>query len=702
MHTTRQTPDYFFITGAVLLVLVLATASGCLQSSTPAVSPAGSTAAETLPYTGNYTPGEITRLCTNATESANASLAAIVAIPSEQRTFDNTFVAFDRVMTDYSDNVQTLALMGYVYPDPVIAAEGMNAEESSRVFTESVYSREDLYTVLKAEVPRTADESRLYNVTIREFGHNGLGLPKDRLARVMALKTNLTGLEAEFSANLNNDNTTLEFTGGELSGIPQSTLATFTRTPNGTYLVTMKYPDYVAVMTYANASGTRKKMYAADLNVQADKNTRLLEEAIVLRRQIAQELGYDTWADYQLDGRMAGNTTNVMEFLNALKEPLKEKNQAEMSNLLAIKKGLEPNDTMVNPWDVTYLLEIQKEQQYAYNEEEFREYFPVDTVLPKMFGIYGTLFGVRFDEVKDAPVWSPEVRLYRVSNLTGNATIGYLYLDLYPRDGKYGSFMESTNIRGRLLNGTYSVPVVTVVANCPAPSGDKPSLLTMYDMESLFHETGHAMHDLLTTVPYGTLSGTNVQWDFVETPSQTMEEWAWDPQVLESLSGNYINTSQKIPQDLASRVIAARDVGIGIKYSSQLAYSLEDMEFHTATGPVNVTDEWYRVYEEVRGQPALSGTHQPASFSHLMGGYDAGYYGYLWSKVYALNIVDTFKQDGMTNQTTGMKFRSEVLSRGNMEDGNVLLYNFLGHKPGVDALYEFMGIPVPQAAPGAA
>ena len=696
MNEIRPVPQCFlFAAGAAALVIFLVLSTGCLQQdSISAASPVGT---EALPYTGNYTPGEIPRICENATETANASLAAIVAIPPDQRTFDNTFVAFDRTMTEYADATLTPSLMGYVSPDPAIAKEGMEAEKSANIFSNSVYSRKDLYDVLKSQVPRNADETRLYNVTIREFEHNGLMLPPEDLNKVMALNRNLAGMESAFSANLNSDNTTLAFTGNDLAGVPASSLAAFSRAKNGSYLVTTKYPDYIAVMTYANNNETRKRMYVAELNVQADTNTRLLEEAIVLREEIAHKLGYATWADYQLDGRMAKNTTNVMAFLDALRAPLTEKNNEEMAGLISIKKGLDPSAATVDSWDVLYLENIQKKQQYDYDEEEFKEYFPADTVVQKMFGVFGTLYGVRFEEVQNAPVWSDGVRLYRVANTNDNATLGYLYLDLYPRDGKYSSFMESTLIKGRVKDSRYPVPVVTVVANCPAPANGTPALLTLYDMESLFHETGHAMHDILTTAPYGTLSGTSVSWDFVETPSQTMEEWVYDPAVLESLSGRYTNTSEKIPPGLAEKAIAARDAGIGIQYSSQLAYALEDMRFHTATGPVNVTEVWNETYFEIKGRPVLAGTHQPAGFGHLMGGYDAGYYGYLWSKVYALNVVDTFRHDGMTNATTGARFKNDVLSRGNMEDGTVLLTDFLGHEPGTGPLYTYLGIPRPQA-----
>lgn len=687
---------YSLVPVVALLVIIILVA-GCLQNSAPTIPPVNVTPNSVGPIQAHYAPGEITRINTTAIEQVNASLNRIAAISPGQRTFENTLLAFDGVTTDYMDTVQPLILMGYVYPDPGISAEGMATEQATSIFLTDMYTRRDLYNAMKGQVPRNTDESRLYNVTIRNFEHNGLNLPEDRLARVRALKTDLSGLESQFTANLNNDNTTLEFTAEELNGVPASSLATFNMTNRSTYIVTLKYPDYLAVMTYAENNETRKKMYATDLNRQAETNIALLEEAIVLREQIAREMGYKTWADYQLDGRMAENTSTVMAFLSAMKGPLVEKNRDELGGLLAIRKSLDPKAIAVDPWDIVYLQEKQRKEKYTYDVDEVREYFPLDGVLQGLFSTYGTLFGIRFDKVNGAPVWSSEVWLYRVSNQSDNSTIGYLYLDPYPRDGKYGHFAESTLQKGRMKNGTYTVPVVSIMGNFHAPNGDTPSLLTPDEMQTMFHETGHAMHDLLTRAPYGTLSGTSVEQDFVETPSQTLEEWVWDPKVLESLSGHYTNTSRKIPVELLTRVIAARDVGIGSYYSGQLAYALEDMRFHSADGPVNTTEVWFRTYEEIKGMKPLAGTHQPASFGHLMGGYDAGYYGYLWSKVYALNIVNEFKRDGMTNQTLGMKFRQEILSKGNMENGNTLLYNFLGTKPGVGVLYQRLGINVSQA-----
>jgi len=680
---------------AFLFILVIS--AGCLQDApknTTGGLPLPVSASDTGLIKAQYSPGEITRFCAAAELDANASLNAIAAIPPEQRTMDTTLHAYDRVRTDYSEATAPLVLMGNVHPDASIAAEGMACRESSGIFNSATNSRRDLYDAIKGQVPRNVEESRLYDVTIKDFEHNGLKLDDDRLARVQAMRANLTGLEVRYMANLNNDNTTLEFTADELAGLSAEKLAAFSQTPQGTYLVTMKAPDVSAVLTKADRSDTRKKVYATSLNIQAAPNTALLEEAIVLRYRIAQELGYRTWADYQLDGRMAKNTSTVMAFLEAMKDPLKDKSRVELDGLLLIKKSIDPGATTVDPWDIAYLQDKQTEMLYAYKEDELREYFPLDSVLQGVFSIYGSLFGIRFDEMKDAPVWSPEVRVYRVGNLTDNSTVGYLYFDLFPRQGKGQGYFETPLKRGRRLDGTYAAPVVVIFGNAREPEGGKPALMDMYEVETLFHETGHAMHDLLTRVPYGTLSGTYVAWDFAETPSQTLEEWPWNPQVLESLSGYYTNTSQKIPADLRDKVIASRNTGAGIKFSNLLSRSLEDMRFHTAKGPVNATEIYYETFEEVRGIPPLAGTHQPAQFDHLMDGYDAGYYGYLWSKVYALEIVEEFKKDGMTNRTEGMRFRQAILEKGNMADGTVLLENFLGREPGVEALYTHIGINV--------
>lgn len=679
------------IVAAAILVLLFVTFTGCVQEgASPA--PAPGPAAPPALIRSDYQPGEITKLAGEAREQANASLTAIAAIPAGQRTFKNTVLAFDTVMTDYSDVITPLTFMGYVHLNKEIALEAMAAEEASAIFGNDIFTRRDLYNALKDGTPSNSEESRLYDITIREFTKNGMNLPDNRLAKVRQMNDELSALESRFSANLNNEDTVLTFTETELSGVPAETIAAFAKNPDGKYRVTTKYPDYIAVIEYADNSTTRQAMFMAYNNRQAETNTPLLEQALLLRQSIARELGYPTWADYKTDGRMAKNSKNVMDFVDTLKAPLHEKVLAENAVLLRMKQDQDPSATALDAWDVSYLQEKLVREQYSYDPNVVKEYFPVDTTIHGIFGVYGELFGIEFEEVKGAPAWSPDVQLFCVKNTSDGATVGYMYLDLYPREGKYGHFAAFPLITSRMKDNSRSVPVMAIVGNFPAPAEGKPGLLTMWDIETVFHEGGHAMHFLLTTAPYGSLGGFNTELDFVETPSQSLEEWAWDPAVLSSLSGHYANSSQKIPPELLDRIIAARDVGAGHYYARQVANTIEDMTFHTADGPVDVTNESRRIYAEMTGIPQPEGIHHPASFSHLMGGYDAGYYGYLWSKVYAMEITGEFKRDGMTNQTTGMRYRQEILSQGNMQDGGVLLFNFLGREPGPGAFYERLGI----------
>ncbi|MDD1704148.1 MAG: Zn-dependent oligopeptidase [Methanoregula sp.] len=638
------------------------------------------------------TPGEVTSRCDAAIADANALLDAIAAIPPGRRTTENTLLAYEQVMADFDERILPLSLTSYVSPDPAISAEGAACEQKSGTFSVGVTSRRDLYDAIRSAEPRNPNEARLAEVTLRKFVKSGLALPDDRLAKVRAAKERLTLLESEFSTNLNNEKTTIVLTQEELAGVPAEALATFTKTGAGTYIVTTKYPDYYALMQHAKRSDIRKRLYSAFVNRQADANTKLLEEAILLRQAIARELGYATWADYRVDGRMAETKENVLDFLARLKAPLRTKTQAELAGLLAVKRGIDPDATAVYPWDLLYLEEKLIQQRYSLDSEKVREYFPLDRVTRGIFDQFAGPLGVRFTELPDAPVWAPGVKLYRVGDATDGRTLAYLYLDLFPRDGKYGHTMITALRSGRELNGSYVVPVTVIIGNMRGPSGKIPSLLSHDDVVSLFHEFGHTMHQSLTTVPYASLSGTNVEWDFVESPSQAFEKWAWQPQVIEAISGNYRDPSQKMPAEMVQKIVAARDMSTGLFHSRQLVNADEDMIFHTANGPVDVTAVWRTTYAEIMGMEPIEGGHEPASFGHLMGGYDAGYYSYLWSKVYALNIFDRFRHDGLANATTGAEYRRWILSQGNMQDGKVLLKGFLGREPGVDMLYENLGI----------
>ncbi len=688
MIPIRSPGQLFTVVSLLLILCALVGTAGCLDNKEPQIP----TTQTDQPMKADYAPGEIPLLYAETEDRAQVGFDAIAEIPRNDRTFDNTVLAFDTIITDYTDAVYPMQLMGYVHPDSTVREEGMAIEEAMSIFTTETYARRDLYDALSDQIPRTAEERRLRDVIVRKFEKQGLLLDDDRLEEVIRMKNRIASLETEYTANLNSDTTTLLFSEEELRGLPPSALGGFTRTETGAYIVTTSYPDYIAVMSYAENSETRKRMLFADNTVQAEKNIPLLEETIVIRQKVAHELGYDTWADYQIDGRMAGDAESVMTFLNDLKDPLREKRDAEYATLLPIKQRIDPGAESLDPWDIRYFTEIYKTEEYGYSKEEVKEYFPLDRVLDGMFGICESLYGITVEEVDDKVVWHPDVRLFRISDETDGTTIAHLYLDLYPREGKYNHFVIFGLVNGRLTEEGYAEPVAAIVGNFNPPQDGQPSLLTIEEIWTLFHEIGHAQHNLLTHAPYGTLSGFEVEWDFAETPSQAFEEWIYDPAIMESVSGHYTDPEQKIPPELRDRVIASEDFGKGYLFSSLLLNSLQDMIYHSGDGPVDTVRIYEELHEELRGIPAIEGTQQPASFSHLMGGYDAGVYSYLWSKVYAMNIVDRFAEDGMTNRTTGMTYRRTVLERGNMADGMVLLTDFLGEEPGIEPLYRFLGI----------
>ena len=639
----------------------------------------------------NYAAGEVTELCLAAISKIENQLTAISS--ASVKDVDSTLLAFENAMADFNDDVQPLTFMGYVSKDEQISKEGSTCEEKLGEFYVGVFTRRDLYDSLKNLKPRTAGEQRLLSETLKGFESNGLKLSDETLAKVKALRTELSAKEAKFSANLNADATTVEFTQDELKGAPADFLGRLNKTEDGKYIVTTKSTDYSAVMQNVEVSESRHKMLLAYLNRSATENTQLLEEAVVIRNQVAKLLGFDNWADYRTANRMAKNKQNALDFLNDLKSKLAIRNQQDFDLLLKFKKELDPSAKSLDQWDLIYLSTQLQKRDYSIDIEKIREYFPADTVIAGMFEVYSKLLGVKYVQVQNPDVWSSDVRLYEVRDPSTDKLLAYFYADFVPRQGKYGHAAAFPLIAGRkLADGSYTVPVASIVANFSPPTADKPSLMTHDEVETLFHEFGHIMHQTLTTAPYASLSGTSVAQDFVEAPSQMLENWVWSPEILNLISGHYKNTSEKLPKQLLEKMLAAKDFGQGNAYTKQLLYALFDMTIHTQAGAVDVTKTFDDLYRQIIGQEPIAGGHFAATFGHMMGGYDAGYYGYLWSEVYAQDMFSQFPADDLTNSTVGGRYRSVILERGGMQEAIELLREFLGREPNADAFFKKLGI----------
>ena len=644
------------------------------------------------PIRTRYRPGEITVICDAAVTAAGRDLDRIAAVPADQRSADTTLLPLESTLADLQERATPLSFMGYVATDPAIATEGTACEVEAAQYSVAVFSRKDLYDAVKNVTPRSPDEAVLLNATLGKFQSSGLDLPDKTREEVMRLRTNLTALESQFSANLNADTSTVEFTEADVSGVPADFIKSLEKTADGRYIVPVTAPAVTAVVQGANSEGTRKAMLTAYLNRAAGENTRILEEAIVLRGQIARDTGYGSWAEYQLTDRIARDPSTVFIFLNTLKGPVVAEERKELAGLLAIKQEIDPNATGVNAWDLSYLEAIKNSRESGVDDREVRKYFPLSSAETGMFSWAGSSLGITIAEVPGSVPWAPGVTLYRISDSRNGTTLGYVYFDLLPRQGKYGWAATFPLRSGRLVNGSYVPPVSAIVANFEKPAPGTPVYMTQDDLVTLFHEFGHVTHFTLSRAPYASLSAFDTPLDFVETPSQMFQDWAYSPMVLEEISAIHPGTAGPIPPALAARVVASAQEDPGIYWGRVIAQSLTDMEYHTADGPVDVDEVYNRVYSDVMGMSSPPGSHFPATFDHIMSGYDAGYYSYLWSKVYAEDIYSEFAKGGLRNATTGARYRTDVLAPGAMQDPREMIRNFLGRNPGPDAFYARLGI----------
>lgn len=637
----------------------------------------------------DYEPGEIQELCKKAITKADQQLSTI----TQNTHHSSALLAFETLLADLSDEVTPLTFMGYVSTLPKIREEASECEQKLGQYQVEVFSRRDLYQAIKKSDPQNHDEIRLKEKTLENFENNGLNLADAELNQVKELRQQLTALETQFGANLNNDASSAIFDRDELEGVSENLLNRIKRTPEGKYILTTKVTDYTQLMQTAVKSETRKKMALAYLNRAADKNVALLEQAITLRQKIAKLMGYKNWAEYRIHGRMARDSATVLKFLESLKDKLAQKNKKDIARLLKFKKELDPKANQVHAWDTIYLDYQLKKKNYDLDDEKLREYFPAETVISGLFKVYSKLLSVNFNEVFGAKSWSPDVKLYQITDAKNGRLIGYFYADFFPRAGKYEHAAAFTLATGRqLANGNYSFPISAIVANFNPPSNGKPSLLSHHEVETVFHEFGHIMHQTLTRAPYASLSGSSVAQDFVEAPSQMLENWVWSPESLQLMSGYYLKPDEKLPSELLKKMLDSRDFNQGLFYTRQLFYALLDMTYHTATDPVDTSQILEKLSNEIIGIPPIPGGHFQAGFGHIMGGYDAGYYGYLWSKVYAEDLFTRFESNGVLNPKVGEEYRRVILEKGNMKEGQDLLHEFLGRESNPVAFFRKLNI----------
>ncbi len=647
-------------------------------------------AAGPTPVNWNLTKDQIASSCKSAIGQAQNRLNAVLALHG-RRTFGNTVLSLENLSSDLNDSTVADQFLFNVTTDSGVQQASLNCNNDESSFFTDLTASPQLYAALSAAVrSNTATnvyQRKLASIWLDTLKRSGAGLPSARRLEFVRLSKELTDLQNTFAQNLGNDATTVTITAAQAAMLPQGFV--------GGLVVPVNESTVTPFMQNETDESARQAYYIAYNNREAAANTPLLERAIAVRDRLAHLLGYETWAAYQVSNRTAKTPQRIETFLGGLDKTLLPKASAEVANLTALKiSDTHDPAAVLHPWDFTYYDNVLHKTQYAVDQNEIRQYFPVQHTIDAVLDIYHRLLGVDFKQITPAEAWNPDVLEYSVSDSATGRFIGTTYFDLYPRPHKYGHFANFPIMPVRKLSsGSYRPPFAAILGNWPRPAPGQPALLSHDDVVTFFHEFGHNMAALLATAPYESLSNGFV-WDFVEAPSQMLENFVWQPSVLKQISSNW-QTGQPLPDDLINSLINARYVDDAYATTRQIMYAQIDMTYHTSGPHVDTTAVWDRLAAELTPMPAVPETRPQASFGHLMGGYDAGYYGYLWSKVYAQDMFTAFLNGGLESPVVGMRYRRDILQPARTYDPDVEVKNFLGRPMNPNAFYAEFNNPQP-------
>lgn len=630
----------------------------------------------------NYQAQDLAPAEAEARVKLEKDLAALIAIPQAERTFENTIMGYERAFDNYGNALGMSGFLSYVSTDKKFRDAANDLQMQISQYMVDVATRRDVYKAIREYTdtnPRLDPvQAKLVKEMLIGFKNSGMDLNDADLEKFKALNKEKAEYIIKFDKNIQEYKDPLAVTKEQLQGLGEDYIQKLSKTDDGKYLVTLDYPDYVPFMQNADDEQARKELEFKFNRRGGQENVELLEKTLTLRREIARLLGYKNHAELRLEDRMAKNPKTVMAFLKDLQKKLKPLGKKEDKEMIAYKNSKTgKNSRTLYSWESGYWSNKFRKENLELDSEKIKEYFPSQVVIEGMLDLFGGVFGITFEPV-DIPVWHPDVKAFKIKDKASGELVAYFYMDLYPREGKYKHAACFGLVEGEeKQDGTYQIPFVAIVANLNKPSGDMPSLLKHSEVETLFHEFGHVLHNALTKAKYSAFSGTSVSWDFVEAPSQMLERWAWDPQVLKKISKHY-KTGEALPDDLIKRMIAAKNFGAGGMYLRQDFFAQYDMTLHTADTTPDTTKLYFELTKKIRGLPLTKGTIPQASFGHIMGGYDAGYYGYLWSEVIAEDFFGEFKKNGIFNPETGLKFRREILEKGGTLDEEKMVENFLG------------------------
>lgn len=654
-----------------------------------------------IPYTKedftwtHWKPSEIEQAVESLLTKKRENYTTVKKIPAQDRTFGNTVYAIAE--TEAEEWVDSLSLIMNVNPEVETRAA---AEKAIKRLSQELVDIEfdpGLYRAVKEYADHKSQlgaiDQKLLDDMLKNYRRMGFELPEEKQTHLKDILKKLNNLQTDFDLNINNYKDCIWVSMEDLAGFPMTYIQNLEKNEQGLYKISLVYPELVPFMK--NCANPEKRRELADKNAQkgGDQNLELLNQILMLRKEIATVLGYASYSDFALEELMAKTSERVRTTLEDLRNKLKDILETEDAQLVDIKRRL-TNDpqAMLTYFDFAYYEDQLQKELFNFDAETIREYLPLEKVIEGMFTIFGRLYSVQFQRQTEIPVWHPDAQAYEVKDADGSV-LGHLFLDMFPRENKYGHaacWPVRVAAKKGYQSDEYGTGVSVVVMNVSKPSGDLPSLLSHRELETLFHEFGHALHNLLTTAPYATSAGTAVATDFVEVPSQIQENWVWDKESLDLVSGHY-KTLAKIPSDMLDNLIRSKRFMIGASTMSQVFFSSLDQVLHSADNKIEPNPLYRQMYRDFIGVEPSPVSKFPAGFSHLMG-MSARYYSYVWSRVIAADMFGRFKQAGILNPAIGKEYRDKVLAVGSSRDEMETVKDFLGREPNNKAFLEELGL----------
>jgi thimet oligopeptidase len=702
MSNYSSKPTFFYIP-LLLLASSLALSAADLKTVDDFRAAAAKANAVLTVPDWEQTPEAVETAMKNAIAKANAALDQIGAQDLGKVSFKSTVVALDDVTYQASLAANKATIIKETNTNPAMRAAAENAVKAFQDWAVSIDYRQDVYKAIKAFAdthPKLrGEDEKLLKETLRDYRRAGLDLPPDQRKEVEQLRKELSKLGTDFDTNIVKANAPVMFTKADLDGLPESFFASpGIKTGDDVYTVMANVTwQFNTVEENAKNEGTRKQLYLVRETLAKDANVAVLNQMLELRNKIALRLGYKSWDDYQTEVKMAKTGPNAEKYINDLVAGIQPKFESEVAELQKLKAA-DTNDpnAKIMVWDWRYYDNQRNKQKYAVDKEALRAYFPFQKVLDGMFNIYQSIFGLKFEKIAARYKWVDDLQLYLVTDSATGEPLGMFYLDMFPREGKFNHFAQFDIISGKLLpNGKYQRPTVALLCNFPPAVGDAPSLMTHQDVETLFHEFGHALHSIVTRAKYGRFAGTHVPGDFVEAPSQMLQNWVWDKKVLDTFAADYRDSSKKIPADIVKKLNDAKLANAGVFYRRQFAFASLDLALHDPH-PEEMPYDSVAISNPILEKvflPIDPSTTFVSYFGHL-NGYDAGYYGYAWADAIAADMATVFEKakDGYLDKQAGMKLRREIYEPGDSRDVNESIEKFLGRKQSIQPFLKKIGI----------